>query len=1486
MKVYSEAEQVKPNNKALTEQDLFKEGSAAAGQRVEKELIKQIAALMKVETAKVQKPQSLISLGMDSISVVLLKQAIEDFFSCSVEIATLFNSSAAELAEIIVDEISGEKSKETKADLTLPMLIPQIEGDHENFPLTDLQTAYWMGRNEGFELGGVAAHLYMEVTVTNADLDNNRLNQSWQKLIERHPMLRAVITQGGQQRILADNPVYEIVYHDLEHCSSTIQANECEAVRKKLRSQVIPVDTWPWFEIHHSKLSSEKSILHISIDLLIADIWSINLLFKEWYRLYLEPHAPLTELGINFRDFCLALKTLNKTEAYKKSENYWKQRIASLPPAPPLPLSKSPGELKKVEFHNRSYALPINWWENLKERAAHYGITPSIVLMAAFSKILGLWSRAASFSLNLTLFNRLPLHPDMNYLVGDFTSTLVLEVNNAKSLRFAELAISLQKQLAQDMEYRHYSGVNVIRDLAQQWEKSPREAILPVVFTSTLSSDGPMVFKSKKEFFGETKIVSQTPQVWLDHQVYENEDHLLLSWDSVDAVFPINMLDDMFAVYIDFLKELALNPAAWEREIRGLLPEYQQKQRFAYNATQGPLAEELLYSQFVQNACLHPEAVAIITSTRTITYQQLLNSAGYLAGYLKDSGIKPNQLVAVMMHKGWEQIVAVLGITMSGGAYVCVDPGLPQERQHYLLEHSQAKLVLGQKSPEVMPSDIAFHAVDESILEQPGSQIEAEAKPDDLAYVLYTSGSTGLPKGVAITHRNALNTIADINNRFDIIAQDRVLALSSLSFDLSVYDIFGMLHAGAAIVVPDPFTERNPDHWLKMMQRHNVTVWNSVPSLMEMLVETAEAEVREAPLKLVLLSGDWIPVHLPERIWKINQSTKVVSLGGATEASIWSIYYPIDYVDSSWVSIPYGRPLQNQSYYVLNQYHGNCPDWVTGDLYIGGVGVALNYWRDQEKTDKSFLYHPETRERIYKTGDLGRFHPEGYIEFLGREDFQVKIGGFRIELGEIESVLNSHPKVRRAVVKKVVKKDGNVILAAYVVMNTLGNLEQTILSEWNKGDLSSEILNDDESELILDPRQRLVFKLNNPGLRFKEEQKVLKQQGMAPVSLEIPELNLESYARRSSSRRFLDTPLSLQELSRFLACLRKADLDGIKRFRYGSAGGLYPVQAYLYIKEDKVEGLKGGVYYYHPFEHVLIPVSGSEGMSDKVHVYANQAIYNASAFTVFLVGKLSAIKPLYGNRSRDFCLIEAGLITQLLENSSVEHELGLCQIGALADEGQVCKLLALDSDHIILHVLLGGKVDYQDTLRGMQPEMEKETAASASIDFSQELRAYCSQKLPHYMVPSFFTILDKLPLSAVGKVNYKALPEPEDEVATAKDNIRNPSNEMEQLINNILKEELGVSACLDVGRSLFELGLNSLTIVRAWREIIKETGMDFPVVRIFENPTISGLASYLNKMHEQADNAKKQEDMLRDKADKKREALLKRNLRNKMASNK
>src|SRR5262249_31449308 len=266
----------------------------------------------------------------------------------------------------------------------------------------------------------------------------------------------------------------------------------------------------------------------------------------------------------------------------------------------------------------------------------------------------------------------------------------------------------------------------------------------------------------------------------------------------------------------------------------------------------------------------------------------------------------------------------------------------------------------------------------------------------DLAYVIYTSGSTGAPKGVMIEHRAAVNTIVDVNRRFGVNSQDRVLAVSSLSFDLSVYDIFGTLAAGGSIGMPDAESGRDGGHWLEMMREHRVTVWNSVPALMQMVVEyvkgLGEEERKEVGerLRLVMLSGDWIGVNLPDEVKKMASGAEVISLGGATEASIWSIYYRIGEVREEWKSIPYGRPLSNQRWEVLNDRMERCPVWVAGQLYIGGEGLARGYWGDEEKTGKSFIRHPESGERLYRTGDLGRYLEDGEIEFLGREDQQVK----------------------------------------------------------------------------------------------------------------------------------------------------------------------------------------------------------------------------------------------------------------------------------------------------------------------------------------------------------------------------------------------------------------------------------------------------------------------------------------------------------------
>jgi acyl-coenzyme A synthetase/AMP-(fatty) acid ligase len=286
-----------------------------------------------------------------------------------------------------------------------------------------------------------------------------------------------------------------------------------------------------------------------------------------------------------------------------------------------------------------------------------------------------------------------------------------------------------------------------------------------------------------------------------------------------------------------------------------------------------------------------------------------------------------------------------------------------------------------------------------------------------------------------ISHRSAWNTVLDINRRFAVTAQDRMLALTPLGFDLSVYDLFGPFAVGGALVMPDAGTGRAPWHWAHLAEQHKVTLWNTVPALMEMLIGYLTGRRDRLPdkLRLVMMSGDWIPVSLPARIRALAPpDIDLISLGGATEASIWSIWHRITDVASGWVSIPYGKPLTNQRFEILDEALRRRPDWVPGEQYIGGTGVAMGYLRDEEKTRRSFITHPHTGERLYRTGDLGRYFPDGSIEFLGRDDFQVKIHGYRIELGEIEAALLGHDQVRAAVVTAIGKARGEKRLIAYI----------------------------------------------------------------------------------------------------------------------------------------------------------------------------------------------------------------------------------------------------------------------------------------------------------------------------------------------------------------------------------------------------------------------------------------------------------------------
>lgn len=945
---------------------------------------------------------------------------------------------------------------------------------HDPFPLTDLQAAYLVGASHLIELGGFHPSYYVELDV--AGLDPERAGQAVRQLVRRHPQLRTMVLAEGGQRVLTDDELRtrglggtapvgsapnggpapvgpalgdpdqngpaqngpELTVYDLTGLDADQQESVLRQTRQRMREGGPDPTGWPLFEIVVNLLRPHRARVHIAMSLLLLDGRSIRLIQREWRELYDDRAAALAPLPRSVRDCRLELLAEEQGEEYRKHWAYWEARLDSLPEAPQLPLTQRCDESAPVRFRRRTHHLRQEEWKRVQARFRQHRMLATSGLLHVFAEVLGAWAGTPHFCLNVLHQNWATKHPESAGVVGQFGSTLPLEVDLSQGDDFWSRGQRLQGQLWRDMAHGDVTAVRITRELGRRRGWTTRAA-LPYVFTSMLRSGTSAAERDGGAARPVCRMVTsdlRTPQVLVDNQLQDADDGgVLCVWDVVDDAFPAGLAESMFEAYRQVLAALAAptdEPVAPDP-----VPVAHRALVAALNPAPAATPPDRLEDGFLRQVEARPDAIAVWTEGRRLTYAELEAESRAVAHWLRQVGVGRGDVVPVIMVKGWEQVVATLGVLRAGAAYCPVDAGLPADRIRHLVAECAAPALLHQSARPLL-ADLVDRLPALAVDRVPAA-VEALAPPhggaDDLAYVIHTSGSTGRPKGVMIDHRAAWNTIADINERVGLGVADRVFGISSLSFDLSVWDIFGTLAAGATLVLPEPTPRPDPLGWAALAARAGATVWNSVPALAEMLVEVAEQTpaAQRPPIRDFLLSGDWIPTSLPDRMWLLWPRVRVTALGGATEAAIWSNSYPVDRVDPAWRSVPYGRPLRNQTMRILDHRMDVRPPWAVGRIYIGGVGVAQGYWRDETRTAQRFVREPRTGERLYWTGDLGRYWPDGTIEFLGREDRQVKIQGFRVEPGEIEAAVRDCPGVRECVVAAETGPGGQQRLICLIV---------------------------------------------------------------------------------------------------------------------------------------------------------------------------------------------------------------------------------------------------------------------------------------------------------------------------------------------------------------------------------------------------------------------------------------------------------------------
>lgn len=867
------------------------------------------------------------------------------------------------------------------------------------------------------------------------------LHQSLNEIVRRHEILRTTFTVESDQPVQVIAPSLNIALPlvDLRSLSPDDRETKVQQIATAEAGKPFDLAIGSLWRCTLLQLDEAENILLLTIHHIIFDGWSVGIIFRELSQIYtaftIGKPSLLPELPIQYADFSIWQRQWLQGEVLEKLLSYWKQQLNSAPPVLQLPTDFPRPRIQNFHGATESFSLSPDLTEKLKNLSQQEGVTLFMILLAAFQTLLYRYTGQSDIVVGSPVANR--NRKEVKELIGFFANTLALRTHVAGDISFRELLGRVREctlsayahqelpfeRLVEELQPERNLSYNPLIQVMFILENTPTEALkLPNLSVSHLVPENAIAKLDLSLNIYETLNIYGN-SLGLTGVVRYNTD-----------LFTSATISRMVGHFLTLLSGIVNHPDEIVSHLPLLTVAEKHQLLVEWNNTQTDYLQDKYFHQlFAAQAERVPDAVAFVFQDQQLTYRELNRRANQLAHYLQAQGVRPEVLVGIYVERSLEMIVAVLGIFKAGGAYVPLDPTYPPERIAFMLSDSQVPIILTTenlvtKLPEHQAQVIYLDRDWAKISQQSHQTPETSLQIQNLAYLIYTSGSTGKPKGVLVTHEGLVNLTEDKIRTCRVQQDSRILQFFSLSFDASIPEIVMALGSGATLYLGTPESLLPGTGLTQLLRQQAITHITIIPSALATLSH------KELPdLQMVLVGGEACSAELIEQ-W--SKGRLFINAYGPTETTVNASMVECG---NSGQKLPTLRPAANKQLYILDQNLQLVPIGVLGELHIGGIGLARGYLNRPEKTAEVFIRNPFSNQpdsRLYKTGDLACYLPDGNIKLLGRLDHQVKIRGFRIELGEIEALLSQHPEVQHCVV--IVREDnpGDKRLVAYIVPTT------------------------------------------------------------------------------------------------------------------------------------------------------------------------------------------------------------------------------------------------------------------------------------------------------------------------------------------------------------------------------------------------------------------------------------------------------------------